>query len=108
VDELREREPEVNKLFRLARKIQASDFYVEAGSAPAMRVDNVTKIIDMQPLSQQDLEHLLSPLLFAEQQTVIAQGGQVAFTYACEEGKPYRVRVSNSGGRLRLSAHHDD
>ena len=108
MDELREREPEVNKLFRLAGKLQASDFHVEVGSAPTMQMGDVTRSIDMQPLSQQDLEHLLSPLLFPEQQTVIAEGGQVAFTYACEEGKPYRVRVSKSGGRLRLSAHRAD
>src|SRR5262245_3736550 len=34
---LPEREPEINKLFRLAGKIQASNFYLDVGQPPAFR-----------------------------------------------------------------------
>lgn len=100
-----EREPKVNKLFRLARKVEASDFYLHIGSPPLMRVGGVTRPTLLQPLAQEDLEHLLVPLLFPEQQRHLDQQKEVSFTYSCEEGSLYRVSVSNNSGQLRVAAH---
>jgi Tfp pilus assembly pilus retraction ATPase PilT len=100
-----EREPEANKLFRLASKLRASGFDLEVDSAPLMRLGGVTKATNLRPLSRQDLERLLSPLLFAEQRRRLDQGEHVTFAYTCEEGSVYRVNVSGKGGQLRLSAH---
>lgn len=100
-----EREPEVNKLLRLARKIQASGFDLRAGSPPLMCVGGVTKVADLRELSAQDLERLLAPLLFAEQQRLLDEHQEVTFTYGCEEGNLFRLRASKKGGELRVSAH---
>src|SRR5207253_988940 len=51
-----QREPEINKLFRMVRKHQGSNLYLRVGSAPSMRRRGVTREADMRPLSQQDLE----------------------------------------------------
>jgi len=100
-----EREPEVSKLLRLARKIQASGFYLRAGSPPLMHVGGVTKATDLRELSEQDLERLLGPLLFAEQQRLLDQHREVTFACCCEEGNLFRMRASKKGGQLRVSAH---
>jgi Tfp pilus assembly pilus retraction ATPase PilT len=95
----------MNKLLRLARKIQVSDFYLHAGSPPLMRVGGVTRATDLRELSEQDLERLLAPLLFAEQQRLLDQREEVAFTYSCEEGNLFSMRASKKSGQLRISAH---
>jgi Tfp pilus assembly pilus retraction ATPase PilT len=100
-----EREPEINKLFRLARKHKASDLYLRVGLAPLLRFGDVIRQTEMRPFSQQDLEHLLLPILYAEQQERLGHGEEVAFTYVYEEGDAYLVSVSKMSNKLRLSAH---
>jgi Tfp pilus assembly pilus retraction ATPase PilT len=99
----RQHEPEINKLFRLAGRYQA-DLSLRAGSAPALQIRGVPREALLPPVSPQDLECLVSPLLYAEQRQRLDRGEEVAFTYACEEGRAYRVRVAREGGQLRLSA----
>ena len=95
----------MNKLLRLARKIQASDFYLHAGSPPLLRVGGVTKATDLRELSEEDVARLVAPLLFAEQQRALDQREEVTFMYGCEEGSLFRLRVTKKSGQLRVSAH---
>jgi twitching motility protein PilT len=99
------REPEINKLFRMARKHEASHLYLHAGSPPSLRLRGVTRTADMRPLTQADLERLLSPILYSEQQEFLGQGKDIAFSYAFEEGDVYHVKVANENGQLSVSAH---
>jgi len=100
-----QREPEVNKLFRLARKVRASSLYLAVGTPPRMQISGVTRATNHRPLSEQDLERLLLPLLYEEQQRRLDQGEDVAFTYSFEEGDVYRVSTSKKSGQLKLTAH---
>jgi Tfp pilus assembly pilus retraction ATPase PilT len=99
------REFEVNKLFRMVRKLEATGLYLRAGSQPEVKLRGVNRMIDMRPLSQDDLERLLRPLLYPEQAERLDRGEDVAFTYACDEGTAFRVVVSRAGGQLSLAAH---
>ena len=105
MDDQPEREPEVNKVFRMARKHGARSFYLEAGSPPLMLLRGVGRKVDMQPLSRQNIEDLLTPLLTPGQRERFDAGGEVAFLYSCEEGNVYRVRVFTRDGQPRLAAH---
>jgi len=58
----------------------------------------------MRPLSHEDLEHLLLPILSAEQQQRLGQEEEVAFTYRFERDNLFRVSVSKKGGQFMLSA----
>ena len=100
-----QREPQINKLFRMARKLGASDLYLQVGSAPLFRLRGVTRPAEMRPLTQEDLACLLQPALYAEQQQRLSQGNEVTFMYAFEEGQSYRVAVSSNSGQLHLAAH---
>ena len=98
-------EPELNKLFRLARKIGAWDFYLRAGSPPLMRIPGITKPTSLPALSRQDLDRLLAALLFAEQQRRLERREDLTFTCGCEEESMFRVTVSTKSGHLMVSAH---
>jgi twitching motility protein PilT len=105
MDESPPREPEINKLFRMARKHEASDLYLHVGSAPQMRLRGVVRVADMRPLTQEDMERLVSPILYDEQRQHLSEAKDVAFVYSFEEGDAYRVEVSTKDGVLSLSAH---
>jgi twitching motility protein PilT len=101
-------EPEINKLFRLARKYQARDLYLQVGLPPLLRVKGDIRQTLLQPLSPQDLEHLLLPILSAEQQQCLDQGGVVAFTYVFEKDNRVRLSVFKMQGRFKLAARWDE
>jgi Tfp pilus assembly pilus retraction ATPase PilT len=105
MDESPPREPEINKLFRMTRKHEASDLYLHVGSPPQMRLRGVVRSADMRPLTQEDMDRLVSPILYDEQRELLKQGKDIAFTYSFEEGDAYRVEVSNKDGGHTPSAH---
>src|ERR671924_198154 len=59
----REREPEVNKLFRAVMKFQGSDLHLKVGQPPMMRLRGDMVKLNAPPLSQEDMERLLLPQL---------------------------------------------
>jgi Tfp pilus assembly pilus retraction ATPase PilT len=101
---LPQREPEIHKLFRLARKHQASELYLHVGLAPMLRLRGVIREGLLPPLTPQDLEKLLLPLLNPELRQRLDQQGEVTFTYAFEDDSQFCLSVSNRSGRLGLSA----
>ncbi len=105
MDTERHSEPPINKLFRMAKKHGASALSLEVGRPPMMRLRGDVYRVDMRPLTQEDMERLVWPILYAEQRQGLDQGQEVAFTYAFEEGDVYRVEVACRGGQLSLSAH---
>jgi twitching motility protein PilT len=100
-----EHEPNINKLFRLARKFEASRFDLHVGSPLVLWLRGVPRKVDMPPLSAQDLERLLPPILWDDQQKRLNLGEEVGFIYAAEEGDRFRVVVTRKDGALQVAAH---
>ena len=50
------REPEVNKLFRMVMKYEASDLHLKVGQPPMMRLRGDIRRVQMPPLTQEDME----------------------------------------------------
>src|SRR5712664_1221480 len=53
------KEPEVNKLYRMVMKLEASDLHLKVGQPPMMRLKGDIRRMDMRPLTQEDMERLL-------------------------------------------------
>jgi twitching motility protein PilT len=104
VDATSEREPQIHKLFRMARKFEAAGLELRAGSPPAMWLRGVLRTVDMRPLSAENLDRLVGPILWPDQQQRLDQGEEVAFTYAFEAGHRFQVSDARMDGGLRVSA----
>ena len=89
----RTREPEVNKLFRMVMKHEASDLHLKVGQPPMMRLRGDIRRVDMRPLTQEDMERLLLPCLDARQRRILDEEGGVDFSYV----------VGNDECRFRVS-----
>src|SRR5438874_4890348 len=53
------REPEVNKLFRMVMKLQASDLHLKVGQPPMVRLRGDIRRTEAKPVTQEDMERLM-------------------------------------------------
>ncbi len=99
------REPEVNKLFRMVMKHEASDLHLKAGQPPMMRIRGDIRRMEMRPLTAEDMERLLLPLLDARKRKILDEEGGVDYSYVIgQEECRFRVSLFKQRGRLSLVA----
>jgi len=97
------REPEINKLFRMVKKHEASDLYLKVGQPPMIRLCGDLRRMEIRPLTQEDLKRLLDPIMDVEQH--LQDGGAVAFGHIVgKEECRFVCKVSKKDGQLSLSA----
>src|SRR2546427_11437174 len=75
VDKPTQREPEINKLFRMVMKHEGSDLHLKVGSPPMMRLKGVMRQMEMRPLTQEDMERLVAPIVGKFHREQIEQTG---------------------------------
>src|SRR6478609_6853552 len=78
---LKAREPEVNKLFRMVMKMEASDLHLKVGQPPMMRLRGDIRRMEMRPLTQEDMERLLISQLTERHKKILDEEGGVDFSY---------------------------
>src|SRR5437588_7880348 len=98
----RVKEPEVNKLFRMVMKHEASDLHLKVGQPPMMRMRGDIRRMEMRPLTQTDMERLLLPTLQEKHRKILDEEGGVDFSYVVGKDE-CRFRVSLFRQRSRLS-----
>jgi twitching motility protein PilT len=102
-DGRREREPEVNKLFRAVMKFQASDLHLKVGQPPMMRLRGDIVKLNAPPLSQEDMERLLLPQLKEKHRKILEEEGGVDFSYVVGNDEcRFRVSLFKQRGKLSL------
>src|SRR6266566_3056633 len=77
----RRREPEANKLFRMVMKLQASDLHLKVGQPPMVRLRGDIRRTEAKPLTQEDMERMMLPLLSPRQRKILDEEGGVDFSY---------------------------
>jgi twitching motility protein PilT len=99
-----EKEPEVNKIFRLTLSLDASDLHLKVGQPPMMRIrGDITRMEGLKPLSQEDMERLLGPLMSPRQKKIMDDEGGVDFSYVVGNDEiRFRVSLFRQRGRWSL------
>src|SRR5436190_5532611 len=99
------REPEVNKLFRMVMKHEASDLHLKVGQPPMMRIRGDIRRVEMRPLTQEDMERLLLSQLQPKHRKILDDEGGVDFSYVVGQDEcRFRVSLFRQRGRLSLVA----
>src|SRR5256885_3546709 len=99
------KEPEVNKLFRMVMKHEASDLHLKVGQPPMMRLRGDIRRMDMRPLTQEDMERLLLSQLSPKHRKILEEEGGVDFSYVVGDDEcRFRVSLFKQRGRLSLVA----
>ena len=96
-------EPAINKLFRMVMKHEASDLHLKVGLPPMMRLRGDIRRVQAPPLSQEDMERLLYPILTPRQRRILDEEGGVDFAYIIGQDEcRFRVSLFRQRGKLSL------
>src|SRR5947209_5197758 len=99
------REPEVNKLFRMVMKHEGSDLHLKVGLAPMMRLRNAIRQMEMPPLTAEQMERLLFPIMTERSQRLLEETGGADFAHIIGQDEcRFRVNLFRQRGRLSLVA----
>ena len=97
------KEPEVNKLFRMVMKMEASDLHLKVGQPPMMRLRGDIRRTETRPLTQEDMERLFHPILNPRQRKILDEEGGVDFSWVVGNDEcRFRVSLFKQRGRLSL------
>jgi twitching motility protein PilT len=99
------REPEVNKLFRMVMKYEGSDLHLKVGLPPMIRLKGVIRQMEMRPLTQEDMERLLFPVMKERHKEILKNTGGADFAYVVGDDEcRFRVNLFYQRGKLSLVA----
>jgi twitching motility protein PilT len=113
VDEQKEnRDPhnnglEIDKIFRAAVKLEASDLHLKVGRPPYVRVDGVLRAMKREPIDHEEMRALCLPMLNKRNQEIFERDGGTDFAHMVEvDGETWRFRVNllTQMGRVGLVA----
>ncbi len=97
------KEPDVNKLFRMVMKYQASDLHLKVGQPPMMRLRGDIRRTEMRPLTQEDMERFFYPILKPKHRQILEDEGGVDFSWVVGDDEcRFRVSLFKQRGRLSL------
>src|SRR5262245_35312020 len=99
------KEPEVNKLFRAVMKHEGSDLHLKVGLPPMMRHRGIIKKMDLPPVTQEQMEKLLLPIMSEKQQRNLDEVGGADFAHVIgNDESRFRVNVLRQRGKWSLVA----
>ena len=88
----------IEEILEKVVSLKGSDLHISAGLPPVFRVDGVLKRTDAPPLSPDDVEALLFPMLSNEQRRRLEQDWELDFSYGIQGLSRFRVNFYKDKG----------
>ena len=88
----------IEELLEKLVKEGGSDLHISSNLPPAIRIDGKLTRVDMEPLSPEDVENLLFPMLSNEQRRTLEQNWELDFSYGIEGLSRFRVNFYKDKG----------
>lgn len=99
------KEPEVNKLFRAVMKFEASDLHLKVGLPAMMRLKGVIRRMDSPPITEEQMEQLLFPIMTPRMRKILEETGGADFAHVVgQDEQRFRVNILRQRGHLGLVA----
>ena len=97
-------EPEMNKFFNAAIKVQASDLHIKVGQPPKLRVAGVLKKTTSDIMTQEKMEKLVYEILSQPQKEYFLEKGSIDFAHEMSNDDRFRVNIYRQRGTIALVA----
>ncbi|MBM4079166.1 MAG: PilT/PilU family type 4a pilus ATPase [Planctomycetes bacterium] len=95
---------QMDELFRMMQKVNASDLHLKAGAPPLMRIADNIQVLKMQALAAEQVQRLVYSILRPEQAKKFEVANDLDFSYQFDEGGRVRVSVFRDRGTVNLAA----
>src|SRR5438045_5489347 len=89
----------------MVMKHEGSDLHLKVGLPPMMRLRNAIRQMEMRPLSAEEMERLLFPIMSERSQRLLEETGGADFAHIIGQGEcRFRVNVFRQRGYISLVA----
>ena len=95
-------EPELNKYFKAAMKIQASDLHLKVGQTPKMRIQGHLRDTTGEVMTEQRIEKLVFEILTPNQKETFLKNGILDFAHELGVEDRFRVNIFRQRGFISL------
>ncbi|RMH28118.1 MAG: PilT/PilU family type 4a pilus ATPase [Planctomycetota bacterium] len=98
----------IKKLLAAMRRLDASDLHIKVGIPPTYRIGGELHPIQADPVSEEEADHLLDPLLTEAQKKKFEESGDLDFAWHLEsaDGTPadrFRINMLRSGNHTHAA-----
>ncbi|QOI99452.1 MAG: PilT/PilU family type 4a pilus ATPase [Phycisphaeraceae bacterium] len=93
----------IHRLLGAMKKVDASDLHIKVGIPPAFRVNGVLKLIDATPLTEDEADHFLDPILTPALKARFEATGNIDFATSLPDGDRFRVDIFRSGAHTHAA-----
>ena len=92
------------KYFKAVVDLDASDLHLKEGAPPRVRVTGRMRPTKSEPLTNQQIVDLVTPLLSEQQQEFLRTHGAIDLAYELEGSDRFRINIFRQRGKLSVAA----
>ncbi|MCE5186466.1 MAG: PilT/PilU family type 4a pilus ATPase [Planctomycetaceae bacterium] len=96
--------PEIEKLFRVVIKADASDLHLKVGMAPKIRIHSKLKSTTADPLTAEKIEQMVFEIMSEDQKQQFLRKGQLDFAYQVGDMDRFRINAFRQRSYISLAA----
>ncbi len=96
--------PEIEKLFRVVIKSDASDLHLKVGLPPKIRIHSRLKSTTGEPLTEEKIEKLVFEIMSDKQKQFFLENGALDFAYQVGEMDRFRINVFRQRSYVSMAA----
>jgi twitching motility protein PilT len=96
--------PEIEKLFRVVIKSDASDIHLKVGMPPKIRIHSKLKNTTGEPLTEERIEKLVFEIMSEKQKQFFMENGALDFAYQVGEMDRFRINAFRQRSYVSMAA----
>lgn len=93
----------IQRLLGAMKKLDASDLHIKVGVPPTYRIGGLLRAVDSPPITEEEADHLLDPVLSEVQKQRFENGGNLDFSTHLPDGDRFRINMFRSGGHTHAA-----
>ncbi len=87
----------IQRLLGSMKKLDASDLHIKVGVPPTYRIGGLLRAVDAPPVTEEEADHLLDPILTPIQKQKFDDSGNLDFSASLPDGDRFRINMFRSG-----------
>lgn len=93
----------LQRLLSSMEKLDASDLHIKVGHPPVYRVGGHLRRVGSEPLTEDEADHILDPILTDELKERYRQKGSIDFAWHLPDGNRFRINMFRSGNHAHAA-----
>jgi twitching motility protein PilT len=93
----------IRKLLGAMKSLDASDLHIKVGIPPTYRIHGKLKPINSDPITEEEADHLLDPIVDEEKRSRYLKSGNLDFAWHLPDGDRFRINMFRSGNHTHAA-----